>query len=74
MLSQLHTSLAQLGFDFFPDSDKCRIFSFARAPVDLIGTGSYLPEKWSETYATADIIAFYRAHPVKAARYFLLPN
>ena len=25
-----------------------------RAPIDVIGTGSYLPERWSETYATAD--------------------
>lgn len=52
--------------------DKCRIFSFARAPVDLIGTGSYLPEKWSETYATADIIAYDGAPRVKAGREFLL--
>ena len=30
----------------------------ANAPIDVIGTGSYLPELWSETYATADIIAY----------------
>ena len=37
--------------------DKCRVFSLAKAPVDVIGTGSYLPQNWTETYATADIIA-----------------
>ena len=52
--------------------DKCRIFSFARAPVDVIGTGSYLPEKWSETYATADIISYDGVPRVKAGREFLL--
>ena len=52
--------------------DKCRIFSFARAPVDVIGTGSYLPEKWSETYATADIISYDGGPRVKAGREFLL--
>ena len=52
--------------------DKCRIFSFARAPVDLIGTGSYLPEKWSETYATADIISYEGTPRVKVGREFLL--
>ena len=28
------------------------------APIDVIGTGSYLPENWPETYATADIVAY----------------
>ena len=31
--------------------DKCRVFSLAKAPVDIIGTGSYLPSNWSDTYA-----------------------
>ena len=52
--------------------DKCRVFSFAEAPVDVIGTGSYLPQIWSETYATADIISYDRKPRVKSGREFLL--
>jgi nicotinate phosphoribosyltransferase len=44
----------------------------AKAPLDVIGTGSYLPELWSETYATADIIAYDGVPMVKAGREFLL--
>ncbi len=52
--------------------DKCRMFSFAKAPLDLIGTGSYLPQIWSETYATADIISYDGKPCVKSGREFLL--
>lgn len=52
--------------------DKCRLFALAKAPVDLIGTGSYLPEKWTETYATADIIQYDGVARVKLGREFLL--
>ena len=51
--------------------DKCRLFALAKAPVDLIGTGSYLPEKWTETYATADIIQYDGVARVKLGREFL---
>jgi nicotinate phosphoribosyltransferase len=51
---------------------KCRIMAAANAPIDVIGTGSYLPELWSETYATADIIAYDGKPMVKAGREFLL--
>lgn len=51
--------------------DKCRVFSLAKAPVDVIGTGSYLPEKWSETYVTADIIEYGTERRVKVGREFL---
>ncbi len=44
----------------------------ADAPIDAIGTGSYLPELWSETYATADIVAYDGEPMVKAGREFLL--
>ncbi len=51
---------------------KCRVMAYARAPIDLVGTGSFLPEEWGETYATADIVA-YDGHPrVKVGREFLL--
>jgi nicotinate phosphoribosyltransferase len=51
---------------------KCRMMALARAPLDVVGTGSYLPELWSETYATADIIAYDGKPMVKAGREFLL--
>jgi nicotinate phosphoribosyltransferase len=51
---------------------KCKVMAVANAPIDVIGTGSYLPDQWSETYATADIVA-YDGHPrVKVGREFLL--
>jgi nicotinate phosphoribosyltransferase len=52
--------------------EKCRIMAAAAAPIDVIGTGSYLPELWTETYATADIIAYDGEPMVKAGREFLL--
>lgn len=55
-------------------ADKCRVFALAKAPVDMIGTGSYLPEKWTETYATADIIQYDGVPRVKLGREFLLRN
>ncbi|HVA15229.1 MAG TPA: nicotinate phosphoribosyltransferase [Stellaceae bacterium] len=51
---------------------KCRIMAAAAAPIDVVGTGSYLPELWSETYATADIIAYDGQPMVKLGREFLL--
>lgn len=51
---------------------KCRLMAAASAPVDLIGTGSYLPEAWSETYATADVVAYGDEARVKVGREFLL--
>src|SRR5438477_7216905 len=52
--------------------EKCRMMAAANAPIDVIGTGSYLPELWSETYATADIIAYDGVPMVKTGREFLL--
>lgn len=52
--------------------DKCRVFAFANAPVDVIGTGSFLPQIWSETYATADVISYDGRSMVKAGREFLI--
>ncbi|HEX3953683.1 MAG TPA: nicotinate phosphoribosyltransferase [Stellaceae bacterium] len=54
--------------------EKCRIMAAANAPIDVIGTGSYIPELWTETYATADIIAYDGQPMVKAGREFLLRN
>jgi len=51
---------------------KCRMMAAAQAPVDVIGTGSYLPEKWNETYATADVVEYDGKPSVKVGREFLL--
>lgn len=51
---------------------KCRAMAIAKAPVDVIGTGSFLPANWAETYATADIIEYEGEPRVKAGREFLL--
>jgi nicotinate phosphoribosyltransferase len=50
---------------------KCKLMASVKAPIDVIGTGSYLPEKWTETYATADIIAYNGEQRVKVGREFL---
>jgi len=52
--------------------DKCRAFALANTPVDLIGTGSFLPDRWGETYATADIVEYDGKPSVKVGREFLL--
>ena len=51
---------------------KCRVMALAQAPIDVLGTGSYLPEKWSETYATADVVEYDGQPRVKVGREFLL--
>ena len=52
--------------------DKCRAMALAETPIDVVGTGSYLPDSWTETYATADIIAYDGKPMVKLGREFLM--
>jgi nicotinate phosphoribosyltransferase len=52
--------------------DKCRVMADVGAPIDVIGTGSFLPENWRETYATADIVEYDGMPSVKIGREFLL--
>jgi len=52
--------------------EKCKVMAMADAPIDVIGTGSYLPERWAETYATADIVEYDGVERVKVGREFLL--
>lgn len=52
--------------------EKCTAMADAQAPVDVIGTGSFIPSQWNETYATADIIAYDGIPRVKLGREFLL--
>ena len=51
---------------------KCRIMAEANAPIDVVGSGSFLPSNWSETYATADIVEYNGEPRVKVGREFLL--
>ena len=53
---------------------KCHAFASAAVPIDVVGTGSYLPDRWSETYATADIVAYDGVPRVKVGREFLFPK
>jgi nicotinate phosphoribosyltransferase len=46
--------VASSGFDAM----KCRIFGNLNIPVDVVGTGSFLPSRLSRTYATADIVRY----------------
>lgn len=52
---------------------KCKVMASVHAPIDVIGSGSYLPDRWSETYATADIVSYDGVQRVKVGREFLLP-
>jgi nicotinate phosphoribosyltransferase len=51
---------------------KCKVMASVSAPIDIVGTGSYLPDSWTETYATADIVAYDGKPSVKVGREFLL--
>jgi nicotinate phosphoribosyltransferase len=59
--------VASSGFD----PQKCQIMGAANAPLNLVGTGSFLPATLTETYATADIIAYNGVRRVKVGREFL---
>ena len=52
--------------------EKCKVMGDVEAPIDVVGTGSYLPDSWRETYATADIVAYDGVPSVKTGREFLL--
>jgi nicotinate phosphoribosyltransferase len=60
--------VASSGFNI----EKCKVMGSVKAPIDVVGTGSYLPGGWSETYATADIISYDGTVTVKTGREFLL--
>jgi nicotinate phosphoribosyltransferase len=54
------------------DPQKCQIMGAAKAPIDMVGTGSFLPATLTETYATADIVKYNGVPRVKTGREFLL--
>jgi nicotinate phosphoribosyltransferase len=53
------------------DPQKCQVMGAANTPLDMVGTGSFLPAILTETYATADIIAYDGVRRVKIGREFL---
>jgi nicotinate phosphoribosyltransferase len=59
--------VASSGFD----PQKCQVMGAAKAPIDTVGTGSFLPATLTETYATADIIGYGGVKRVKIGREFL---
>ena len=56
--------VASSGFTPF----KCKMFGHARAPVDVIGTGSFIPEAFGDTFATADIFMYDGQFGIKYGR------
>jgi nicotinate phosphoribosyltransferase len=56
--------VASSGFNPF----KCKMFGNARAPVDAIGTGSFIPEAYGDTFATADVFMYDGRFDVKLGR------
>lgn len=50
---------------------KCEIMAEVGAPINMVGTGSFLPEKLSETYATADITSYNGVNSIKVGREWL---
>jgi nicotinate phosphoribosyltransferase len=52
------------GFNLF----KCKMFANARAPLDVVGTGSFLPDNFNDTFATADIFQYDGTPGIKLGR------
>lgn len=65
--------VASSGFN----TEKCKLMRLAGAPIDVVGTGSFLPQNWPETYATADIVEYSgiaqgEVEKVKEGRQYLI--
>ncbi len=56
--------VASSGFNLF----KCKMFANARAPVDVVGTGSFLPDNFNDTFATADVFLYDGKPGIKLGR------
>jgi nicotinate phosphoribosyltransferase len=56
--------VASSGFNLF----KCKMFGNARAPVDVVGTGSFIPETYAETFSTADVFMYDGEFSIKLGR------
>lgn len=53
------------------NAQKCRIMSFANAPLSGVGTGSYIPADFHRTYATADVFDYDGQTSIKVGREYL---
>lgn len=51
---------------------KCMILSQLKPPIDIIGTGSYIPTIWSDTNATSDIVEYDGISSIKKGREYLV--
>jgi nicotinate phosphoribosyltransferase len=56
--------VASSGFNLF----KCKMFGNARAPVDAIGTGSFIPDNYADTFATSDVFMYDGEFGIKVGR------
>jgi nicotinate phosphoribosyltransferase len=56
--------VASSGFNLF----KCKMFANARAPLDVVGTGSFLPDNLPDIYATADVFLYDDKPGIKLGR------
>lgn len=54
------------------DAEKCRMMQMAKAPLSGIGTGSYIPANFHDTYATADILRYNGQYRIKTGREYLI--
>ena len=50
---------------------KCKVMASVSAPIDVIGTGSFLPERWDEPFAPAGGVTYGVKPPVKGGRQFV---
>jgi nicotinate phosphoribosyltransferase len=60
--------VASSGFNLF----KCRIMAKVNAPITMVGTGSFIPETMSETFATLDYYKFDDRPSIKVGREWLM--
>lgn len=51
---------------------KCAMMAEAKAPLDAVGTGSYIPKDFHATYATADILKYDNNFSIKVGREYLI--
>ena len=54
--------------------DKCKAMALVKAPINVIGTGSYIPNFWHDSHATADIIAYNDKISIKTGREHLIKD
>lgn len=52
--------------------NKCLIMGIVKAPLDVVGTGSFMPETYKECYTTADVVEYSMGNSVKLGREWLI--